>query len=188
MSGPAGQSVVVGADPRGGGPTFRRVPLAPVESARSLPARSTRLILLTCEDTGVTRRSCDAQGGPPSRTSVAHRQLLLLCRASPPPGEAAPRPPPPAPTAPCVLAALHPHATVTATHSTGQAHCTVGFEPSSAAPPPLVSCPVGAQLLQQWVGTPALAQPGRAATCSWGRPTPFGATEAAGRTPPVPRA
>lgn len=27
--------------------TFNRVPLAPVESARSLPARSTRLILLT---------------------------------------------------------------------------------------------------------------------------------------------
>lgn len=28
--------------------TLSRVPLAPVESARSLPARSTRLILLTC--------------------------------------------------------------------------------------------------------------------------------------------
>ena len=28
-------------------PTLSRVPLAPVESARSLPARSTRLILLT---------------------------------------------------------------------------------------------------------------------------------------------
>ena len=29
-------------------PSFNRVPLAPVESARSLPARSTKLILLTC--------------------------------------------------------------------------------------------------------------------------------------------
>lgn len=28
-------------------PTFNLVPLAPVESARSLPAKSTRLILLT---------------------------------------------------------------------------------------------------------------------------------------------
>ena len=30
-------------------PSFRRVPLAPVESARSDPARSTRLILDTCQ-------------------------------------------------------------------------------------------------------------------------------------------
>lgn len=30
--------------------TFSRVPFAPDESARSLPARSTRLILLTCRD------------------------------------------------------------------------------------------------------------------------------------------
>ena len=29
-------------------PSLRRVPLAPVASARSLPARSTKLILLTC--------------------------------------------------------------------------------------------------------------------------------------------
>lgn len=29
-------------------PSFNLVPLAPVESARSLPAKSTKLILLTC--------------------------------------------------------------------------------------------------------------------------------------------
>lgn len=32
--------------------TFSLVPLAPVESARSLPARSTKLILLTCRQRG----------------------------------------------------------------------------------------------------------------------------------------
>ena len=69
-SGPAGQLVVVGEDPRRGGPTFRRVPLAPVESARSLPARSTRLTLLTCEDTSVTRRSRNAQWGLPPGCSL----------------------------------------------------------------------------------------------------------------------
>ena len=30
-------------------PSLRRVPVAPVESALSLPAKSTRLILLTCK-------------------------------------------------------------------------------------------------------------------------------------------
>lgn len=38
--------------------TFSLVPLAPVESARSLPARSTRLILLTCRQ----RRGCQPCG------------------------------------------------------------------------------------------------------------------------------
>lgn len=32
--------------------TFSLVPLAPVESARSLPAKSTKLILLTCRQRG----------------------------------------------------------------------------------------------------------------------------------------
>lgn len=166
--------------------------MAPVESARSLPARSTRLTLLTCEDRGVTRRSRDARWGlppgcsrqgPPSRASVV-RQLLLLCRASPAPGEAAPQPPPPA--ARCVLAALHPHITATVTHSKARLTVWWDLSPVPRAPPPLVNCPVGVQLPQQWVGTPALAQPGQAATCSWGRLTPFGATEAAGRTPQCP--
>lgn len=91
---------------------------------------------------GARPPGCGLQG-PPSRASVVHRQLLLLCHASPPPGEAAPHPPPPAPTAPCVLAALHPHATVTATHSTGQAHWTVGFEPSSGSPSATGQLPCG---------------------------------------------
>lgn len=60
---------------------MRRVPLAPVESARSLPARSTRLTLLTCGDTCVTRRSCDAAWPPPP--------LGAACRGPPPWGRSA---------------------------------------------------------------------------------------------------
>ena len=151
-SGPAGQSVLVDADPPGDSPTFRRVPLAPVESARSLPARSTRLILLTCEDTGVTCRSwmpsgarppgCSLQG-PLSRASVIHRQLLPLCRGSPPPLGGCIPAPHLHPAAPCMLAALHPHVTITETHSTGQVHCTVGFEPSSGSPSATVQLACG---------------------------------------------
>ena len=185
--------MVVGEDPRRGGPTFRRVPLAPVESARSLPARSTRLTLLTCEDTSVTRRSRDAQWGLPpgcsrqgplSRASVVHRQLFLLCRASPAPGEAAPHPPLPA--APCVLAALHPHITVT--HSTGQAHCMVGFEPSSQSPSTTGQLPCG--------GAAAPAMGRDPSTCpAWaGRHMLLGEAHAlwshrgCRQDPPVPRA
>lgn len=47
--------------------TFSLVPLAPVESARSLPARSTKLILLTCRQRGGCQpcghsKPCPAQG------------------------------------------------------------------------------------------------------------------------------
>lgn len=94
---------------------------------------------------------------PPSRASVVHRQLLLLCRASPAVWGGCAPPPRPRAHRPCVLAALHPHATVTATHSTGQAHYAVGFEPSSAASA-TGQLPCGA-LLQQWVGTPAWVGP-----------------------------
>lgn len=55
--------------------TFSRVPFAPVESARSLPARSTKLILLTCRQ----RRGCQSRrhGSPgPAQTRGGSKDLL----------------------------------------------------------------------------------------------------------------
>ena len=59
------------------------------------------------------------------------------------PWEAASRPPHLHAAAPCVLAALHPHVTITETHSTGQVYCTVGFEPSSGSPSATVQLACG---------------------------------------------
>lgn len=175
----------VGGDPGGGGPTLRRVPLAPVESARSLPARSTRLTLLTCGDTCVTRRSRDAvwapaspgcglQGPPslgPERPTLRSTAALLsapLRRRPPSPGCCtASAPGTWHPAVPCLLAARHLHITVC---STDQAHRVVGFEPGSGSPFP--HCPPPPEPPGHWAGPPPQhsPSPGWAAICTRGSP------------------
>ena len=67
--------------------TFSLVPLAPVESALSLPARSTRLILLTCksrektvkESQGKTQTHCRLTRHSKS-TSDEGKAFTMLCR------------------------------------------------------------------------------------------------------------
>lgn len=65
-----------------------------------------------------------------------HPPSALAARPCEPiaPGRLHPAPCTRRPAAPCMLAALHPHVTITETHSTDQVHCTVGFEPSSRSP------------------------------------------------------
>lgn len=67
-------------------PSLRRVPLAPVESARSEPAKSTRLIFDTCKRNTNHKyifimhdNRCFTEKSNLFRDQIRHRIMTLLC-------------------------------------------------------------------------------------------------------------